>query len=237
MQPEDAADFGRTLKLGKELAAALPGNDTLGRWMAHYIGELIIRAKSATGDQVQSIQRETAETIIGLWRHRADFPGRNRPLAAFDPVLAALERLSEPQRPWRFYATFEDGNEPDSSELSHLPLLRCALELEDTVRDVVRQIIIAAAADALDREAKWVKLASYLPDDNATMSINALFKLMDEYRGDSEPFAPDTTPAASEGEKFVNTLRQAESKIRRVRLELEKELVRRRSAGGDEPAY
>src|SRR6185312_1753773 len=107
--------------------------DVLGRWMAHYISELIVRGESATGDSAQSIRRETAGTIIELWSHRADIPAQRRPLSDFNPVFKALERLSEPQDMWGFYGMFAVGNEPSEAEISSLPLLRCALDLEDTV--------------------------------------------------------------------------------------------------------
>jgi len=225
MGPEDAAYFDKTLELGRELSRSLPDDDILGRWMAHYISELITRDEAAPGDGAEGVRRETAEAIIELWRHRADIPTRNRPMSSFDPVLKALERLSGPQEPWGFYGMFTDGSEPSEAEFSIIPLLRCALDLEDTVRDVVRQIIVFAAASASDREAKWVKGSEHLAADDASRAIKELLKLAHEYSGEAPSSTLDEDSPAHEGAELVDALCTAEQEIRRVRLELARVLA------------
>jgi hypothetical protein len=225
MQPEDAAYFEKTLELGKELASDLLDTDVLGRWMAHYISELIVNGEAATGGSAESIRRETAETIIELWNHRADIPAHHRPLSDFNPVFKALERLSEPQDMWGFYGMFDDGGEPGEAELSALPLLRYALDLEDVVRDLVRQIIMLAAAKASDREAKWVKLAEHLATDDSSRAIKELLKLAHKYSGEESRPTAGATSAQHEGEGLVDALRRAEEEMRHVRRGLEHALA------------
>lgn len=80
MSPEDAANFERTLELGKQLALDLSDDDVLGRWMAHYISERIAKAEASSAEgHGQELRNETAELIIGFWAHRAAAPLRSRP--------------------------------------------------------------------------------------------------------------------------------------------------------------
>lgn len=153
MTPEDAANFDRTLELGKEIATGLSDHDVLGRWMAHHIGDLIIRAETAPEAEADEIRRETATAVLALWNHRATLPIPSPPLGAFEPVFRALERLSEPQEPWDFYRMFPPGREPGNDDMVATPLLRIAPVREETVRRVVREIVVVAAGEAADRVA------------------------------------------------------------------------------------
>lgn len=53
--------------------------------------------ETLTGEQQQAAKRECFETILTLWKKRADWPRDARPLAEFDAVFAALEQLSRKQ--------------------------------------------------------------------------------------------------------------------------------------------
>lgn len=124
MTPEGAESFERTLELGKEIAASLPDHDVLGRWMAHHVGDLIIRAETASEAEADDVRRETATSVLALWHHRAALPISRPPLDAFEPVFTALGRLSEPQDPWDFYRMFQRGSEPSEDDMAAAPLLR-----------------------------------------------------------------------------------------------------------------
>ncbi|MFJ1785507.1 hypothetical protein ACIOML_14500 [Streptomyces anulatus] len=228
MNPEDAASFDRTLELGKEIAAGLSAHDVLGRWMAHHIGDLIIRAESAPEAEADEIRRETATAVLALWNHRATLPIPSPPLDAFEPVLRALDRLSEPQDPWHFYRMFPPGSEPSDDDMVAAPLLRIALDLEETVRGVVREIVVVAAREAADREAKWLRLSEHVEEDEQRAARDAVLELartLATYTGDT-----DGQPAAgAEFPKLRATLLRAETQLAEVRRTLEDRLPRRSS--------
>ncbi|GAA2779409.1 hypothetical protein RMN57_05945 [Kitasatospora sp. CM 4170] len=224
MHPEDAASFEKTLALGKEIAESLPSNDVLGRWMAHHIGDLIVRAQAADESQVQSVRRETASTILDLWSHRASLNTQDPPMTSFGPVFRALERLSEKQAPWHFYGTFRSGHQPDASDMGMAPLLQHALELEDIVRGVVRDVVVLAAEEAASKEAKWLELSEHLDEDDQHRALQEVFRLMHE--GDHEtdlqaPHSGQIGDLAAKSAEVGASLRKAEARIARIRLALE----------------
>ncbi|MDF6066089.1 hypothetical protein H8R03_29630 [Streptomyces sp. JH010] len=232
MTPEDVASFERTLELGKEVAAGLAEHDVLGRWMAHHIGDLIIRAETTPAADTDAIRRETATAVLALWNQRATLPMPNPPLNAFEPVFKALERLSEPQDPWGFYRMFPRGHEPDQDDMVAVPLLRNALVLEDAVHRLVREIVVLAAREAADKEAKWLKLSEHLEEDEQRAARDAVLELartLAMYTGDAV-----AEPVVEAGHsKLITTLLHAEAQLAEVRRVLEAR--RSRTSADGEP--
>ena len=72
----------RVIDLGKVLVKELgfePSYDTLSKWLAHYIAELITNLESEEGDKKIQSQQHCFETILTLWQHRSSFANGNRP--------------------------------------------------------------------------------------------------------------------------------------------------------------
>lgn len=80
------------LELGRHLTKELgvDASDTLGRWMAHHIAELIDAAENRPEGKTKSA---AARAILDLWDHRASLPGASNPLARYRAVLVVLHRL------------------------------------------------------------------------------------------------------------------------------------------------
>jgi hypothetical protein len=94
----------QVIELGKALVSELalePGVDTLGRWLAHYIAELICNMEKAEGKEKQELKVRCFEVILILWQHRS-FYQHKRPFENFQPIFTALERL-EPDSNQSFY--------------------------------------------------------------------------------------------------------------------------------------
>ncbi len=77
------------MTLGKQIVKELDledSVDTLGRWMAHRIAELMERAEQAeTEAEQEAAKRECTNVIIKLWEHRTKFP--------FKPPLADIAKF------------------------------------------------------------------------------------------------------------------------------------------------
>lgn len=84
-------DLGRTIV--QELSLE-PSVDTLGRWMAHYVAQLIKEAENASGDTQPEKQRLAADAIMKLWAHRSKYENRINPLHELAPVIQVLRSLS-----------------------------------------------------------------------------------------------------------------------------------------------
>jgi hypothetical protein len=79
--PRDVLELGRHLvrELGFD-----DQRDTLGRWMAHHLAELINKAENgATGTERVRARKNATETILKIWEHRASLPGNAYPLAPY----------------------------------------------------------------------------------------------------------------------------------------------------------
>ncbi|MHB1938668.1 MAG: hypothetical protein ACYCOR_19110 [Acidobacteriaceae bacterium] len=94
--------------LGKHLVSELgleDSNDTLGRWMAHHVAELITATEEAESKAEKAvIGARTVETILKLWEHRTVLPGQAYPLAQFREILELLSKLTPDANPWHHQA-------------------------------------------------------------------------------------------------------------------------------------
>jgi len=92
------------LELGKHLVSELgleDSNDTLGRWMARRVAELMTAAKEAKNKAERAVAEERAvETILKLWEHRPTLPDQAYPLAQFREILELLSKLTPDANPW-----------------------------------------------------------------------------------------------------------------------------------------
>lgn len=77
--------------------------DTLGRWMAHYLAELIERARNAEGEARIAAHAQAAELILKLWSKRRELPLSAYPLSDFAKALQVLERLTPEANPFSGY--------------------------------------------------------------------------------------------------------------------------------------
>jgi hypothetical protein len=75
--------------------------DTLARWLAHHVAELITDAEKAGRFSATTETADRAvETILKIWDHRANLPGNANPLAPYRNVLQTLEELNRRPRVW-----------------------------------------------------------------------------------------------------------------------------------------
>jgi hypothetical protein len=95
------------LGLGQHLVHELGLNnqrDTLARWMAHHVAELINDAKKGSTPAARSTARKTAtETILKIWEHRTSLPGEAYPLAQYKDLLKILVLLQPDGNPFKHF--------------------------------------------------------------------------------------------------------------------------------------
>jgi hypothetical protein len=99
--PKDVLGLGRHLvrELGFE-----EGVDTLGRWMAHHLAELIDKAENGiTLAERSKAHMSAMETILKVWEHRASLPRKAYPLAPYEELLKLLDRLRPGDNPFRCF--------------------------------------------------------------------------------------------------------------------------------------
>jgi hypothetical protein len=84
------------VKLGRKLVDELglePSVDTLGRWMSHYIAELITNAETKNGEAKELAKKQCFHAILMLWRYRAELPHSEFPFEDLEPIASVVASL------------------------------------------------------------------------------------------------------------------------------------------------
>ncbi len=133
--------------------------DTLGRWMAHYIAELIQDAEKASAEERPAKMRACCDAILNLWKHRHTLPDGKRPFEKLEPLMRALESLDPEDDTRRYFrsirAVADDAEENDETK-SWLKLID---GLDYSARILIRYCLTRAAQTALNKSVEWVGLA------------------------------------------------------------------------------
>jgi len=99
------------IKLGKTIVEELKLDEsvnTLGRWMSHYVAELILQIENIeTEDERQLKQKECCELILKLWKDRKQLPGSVHPIRNLEPLLELLDVFQEDKSNFRYFGQNE----------------------------------------------------------------------------------------------------------------------------------
>jgi hypothetical protein len=135
------------------------GVDTLGRWMAHHLAELIDKAENgATAAERSSARKNATETILKIWEHRATLPRKAYPLAPYKELLKVLDRLRPDDNPFRYFGhPAETKRQQFAADLfDGLSRLVIALLLMEIPPEEESAKVDAVAVDSLDETERHV---------------------------------------------------------------------------------
>lgn len=149
-------DLGRALV--KELGLD-PGVDTLGRWMAHYIAELIQNAETAKTEERPYKLSACADAILKLWDHRHQLPSGKRPFEEFEPILRTMESLDPTDNTPRYFRSQRRAAGEAEERSDAQKWLELADGVDYSAKILIRYCLAEAAQAAKDKSKKWVKLA------------------------------------------------------------------------------
>jgi len=92
------------LVLGHHLATELDFSgscDTLGKWMAHHLAEIMERAENEKDtDKKSEYKNQMVELTLKIWEHRSSLKGEAYPLTRFKGIIQALSFLSPEANIW-----------------------------------------------------------------------------------------------------------------------------------------
>lgn len=162
-----------TLELGRKLTKELGldcSADTLGRWMAHYIAELILDAEKAAAEDRPEKMQACSEAILSLWKHRHELPNGKRPFGRLEPILRALESLDPDDDRPRYFRSARAAAEKSDEEGETKFWLELVDGLDETARMLIRYGLTQAAQSALAKSAEWVALAEAAGADDGIES-------------------------------------------------------------------
>ncbi|MBI5436203.1 MAG: hypothetical protein HY937_03740 [Nitrosomonadales bacterium] len=150
------------LVLGRALVEELGPDtdvDTLSRWMAHYIAELIEAAESANDEDRPAKLAMCADAILKLWGHRHQLPNGKRPFEGLEPIIRALESLDPTDNTPRYFHTPRMAAAESEVNTEAKKWLDLADEVDYSARILIRYCLTQAAQTAIDKSKEWVALA------------------------------------------------------------------------------
>jgi hypothetical protein len=162
------------LALGRKLVEEFgsePSVDTLGRWMAHHVAELVISAENATGEEKGLADKKCFEAILTLWKHRAELPNGKRPLEELEPVIRAVESLDPESDTPRYFRSARppEGEVREQSEAE--TWLAMVDGIEYSAKVLIGYCLAEAARAAVDKSKEWIKLAEAAEADTSSSEI------------------------------------------------------------------
>jgi hypothetical protein len=162
------------VKLGTSLAAELDESDTLGRWMAHHLSDLLSRR--ATAPDRDEADKEIADLVLRLWAVRSAAPLRRQPYLRYTAILKTLDRIDRLASGYPF-GNVDDG-EP-SYETGDFDRIARALEgLSGTSSAISGGLITELQLQAGSDEAAWASFSSLLSADEADEALRTLLSRM-----------------------------------------------------------
>lgn len=163
------------LDLGRKLVQELdldPGVDTLGRWMAHYVAELIHYANNAMPHGREQARSACAKAILDLWKHRHSITMSRKPLASFQSTFDFLNALAN--HTYRI-------QKPDL-ENEENPWLSLAARIDHVSGSLLRFCLMEAVKKAAASETEWLESTAQiqLDDDPESKLIRILLAARSE---------------------------------------------------------
>lgn len=159
-----------TLALGEKLVVELnlvESTDTLARWMAHYVAELMVLAEHAALPERDKAQQLCARAILDLWAQARAFPVERGAFESIDRVIEAIDSLHPDGGPhyrnnlWRALDARDSNGDSEVEEL-----LTTALAIDGAARNLIHHVLAHAARTAGRNSAEWLELAQHLDEED-----------------------------------------------------------------------
>jgi hypothetical protein len=164
------------LTLGDKLVAEMELSaevDTLARWMAHYLAELLVNARMNKHELKDERNAEIFKLILELWKHRQYLPEKSRPFREFQPVCRVLDSLDlDTSRP-RYFNYIGDlltEEKINTSTNTHLTAIRA---IDRSARLLIQFVIQLATEQKAEAGIEWLNTAKLagIPDDDEMVAV------------------------------------------------------------------
>jgi hypothetical protein len=143
--------------------------------LAHYVADLIAKAKNTTGKEKGLAEKKCFEAILELWKHRTEIPNGKRPYEDLEAVVRAIQSLDPDEATPRYFRSVlqSRGEEEEKSEAE--TWLDMALGLDYSAKVLIGFCLSEAAEATLDKSKEWVKLAEAAGVEDGISEIVARF--------------------------------------------------------------
>merc|ERR1712137_994692 len=154
-------------KLIKELELVYTGN-TLARWMAHYLAELINNIdKCESKEEKIKFQKECCDIILEIWQKRERVP-IEKPTEKLKPIIDVLSLLKKNEHPFIRHRFFDKKNGLKNSNSSWLSFLE---KVKNNSERIYRKsLIVIISEELLEKDKEWIEEhGSFLSDDEKSV--------------------------------------------------------------------
>lgn len=175
IRTEDSVRFDAILNLGQKLVQELEledAVDTLGRWMSHYIAELIHDAKNASPSDKEEKNKLCAEAIINLWHHRRLLENHTRPFKGLESALKVLESLDSENDTNRYFRMVIEGASDEEHNDKTQSWFDIINGIDSTAKMLIQYCLRQAIESSSDKMKEWISIAEEAGlDDEADVQI------------------------------------------------------------------
>ncbi|MEE9904211.1 MAG: hypothetical protein K4305_02095 [Chlorobium sp.] len=182
--------------------------DTLGRWMAHYIADLIVKVENATGEEKRLAEKNCFEAIMALWKHRAELPNGKRPFENLETVIRAIESLDPDNETPRYFRSARRPNDEDTEQSEADSWLAMVDGLDYSAKVLIGYCLSEAARSAIDKSLEWVKLA------DAAEAEHGVPKIVIRFVSSNTDFGKDLDPDADIRQRLEERIERLEGFIK-----------------------
>ncbi|MBO9410756.1 MULTISPECIES: hypothetical protein [unclassified Ruegeria] len=160
---EHSEQSKKIIELGKRIVQELDLDqscDTLGRWMAHHLAQLITKAEQGPEDGTSAAQQECRAAIFELWEHILSVPTATRPFRDLEPVVETIRALDPDERTY-FYQT-RAQEIADSSDLPEAAKdwLKLSRGIDHSARILIQMCFDRVGDETSGKLKEWIELAS-----------------------------------------------------------------------------
>ena len=139
----------------------------MGKWLAHYLAELIVREKNSDGNDKKEIRLECTDVILKVWMNRKGLPSSYPPLQSFDEIVKVINKLRSDE-PYYYKGIDSESELPEAVAI----YLSIAVSIDERARKLINYLIDQAVASATDENRDWLKEAlSFVDPDDREMKV------------------------------------------------------------------
>ncbi|WP_111682187.1 hypothetical protein [Winogradskyella tangerina] len=205
------------LKLGKKLIKELDlvyTTNTLARWMAHYLAELINNInKCQSKEEKSKLQKECCDTILEIWEKRERVP-IEKPTEKLKPIIDVISLLKKNENPFIRHKFLDKRNRLKNSNSSWLNFLE--IVIKNSERIYRKSLIAMVSEELLEKDKEWIDEHGNFLSDNE-MSV---VEYLDSIRELEISIHGEEKKGASEKEKVLYLFNELEEQIDEQKEEL-----------------
>ena len=157
--------YSEILRLGELLVKELglqQSVDTLGRWMAHHVSELMVEAE---GSERQEVEDRCRDAILALWRHIDVFQNNHKPLEETGALFATIRALDPDNTAHFYYSQALEKIEQSGQTEESKRWLELSQGIDNSARLLIGVCLKEAVKDIKNDNEEWLKLAKNLDID------------------------------------------------------------------------